>query len=625
MTSGEYNSKTGSVNNQQAISSILKKTVMKYSNLAFLLVFNTSLLLSPIAYSQESGKTAAVSENIRLNQIGFYPNAPKVAVITAAGVSKFSIVNYSSHKTVFSGDLKESVNAALNGKKTFIANFTSFTTPGKYIISISGLGNSFPFVISSSVCRSLAAASVKAYYFQRASTALPEKYAGKWHRNAGHPDNKVLVHPSAASDKRPAGTVIYSAGGWYDAGDYNKYIVNNGITMGTLLSLCEDFPVYIKGVNLNIPESGNKVPDILNEIVYDLRWMLTMQDENDGGVYNKVTNAVFDGMVMPEVTKTPRYVVQKGTAATLDLAAVAAQASRVLKAYDKQLPGLADSCLAASKKAWDWAQKNPNMAYDQNKINAQFEPKVTTGGYGDRSFTDEFIWAASELYITTGDITYYKAVNILPDDNMPLPAWGNVRLLGYYSLLRNESKLTDVAKDNISRIKKNMLAFADQLISGVDASAYQMVMGKGKRDFTWGSNSVAGNQGVALIQAYKLSGDKKYLDYALSNLDYLMGRNATGYSYVTGNGYKTPMHPHHRQSTADDVVDPVPGLLAGGPNPGMQDGVKLASIVPDEAYIDDSKAYAVNEIAINWNAPFAYLVNAIEALQVKAGYAKNLK
>lgn len=265
------------------------------------------------------------------------------------------------------------------------------------------------------------------------------------------------------------------------------------------------------------------------------------------------------------------------------------------------------------------------MAYDQNKINAQFEPKVTTGGYGDRSFTDEFIWAASELYITTGDITYYKAVNILPDDNMPLPAWGNVRLLGYYSLLRNESKLTDVAKDNISRIKKNMLAFADQLISGVDASAYQMVMGKGKRDFTWGSNSVAGNQGVALIQAYKLSGDKKYLDYALSNLDYLMGRNATGYSYVTGNGYKTPMHPHHRQSTADDVVDPVPGLLAGGPNPGMQDGVKLASIVPDEAYIDDSKAYAVNEIAINWNAPFAYLVNAIEALQVKAGYAKNLK
>jgi endoglucanase len=120
---------------------------------------------------------------------------------------------------------------------------------------------------------------------------------------------------------------------------------------------------------------------------------------------------------------------------------------------------------------------------------------------------------------------------------------------------------------------------------------------------------------MALIQAYKLSGDKKYLKYALTNLDYLLGRNGTGYSYVTGYGSKTPMHPHHRPSVADGVVDPVPGLLVGGPNAGMQDHVKVPSTVPDEAYIDNDQAYAVNEIAINWNAPFAYLSNAIEALQ----------
>ena len=126
---------------------------------------------------------------------------------------------------------------------------------------------------------------------------------------------------------------------------------------------------------------------------------------------------------------------------------------------------------------------------------------------------------------------------------------------------------------------------------------------------------MAANQGMALIVAYKISGDKKYLRYALANLDYLLGRNGTGYSYLTGYGSKTPMHPHHRPSIADGIVEPIPGLLVGGPNPGMQDYVLVPSIIPDEAYIDDDRAYAVNEIAINWNAPFAYLVNGIEALQ----------
>ena len=118
-----------------------------------------------------------------------------------------------------------------------------------------------------------------------------------------------------------------------------------------------------------------------------------------------------------------------------------------------------------------------------------------------------------------------------------------------------------------------------------------------------------------LIQAYRLSVNKKYLDCALANLDYILGRNGAGYSYITGYGSKTPMHPHHRPSVADGIVDPIPGLLAGGANPGMQDGIKVPSTNPDEAYIDDDRAYAANEIAINWNAPFAYLANAIEALQ----------
>src|SRR5471030_2498462 len=235
----------------------------------------------------------------------------------------------------------------------------------------------------------------------RASLALNEKYAGKWARAEGHPDTTVLIHPSAASEKRPAGTRISSPRGWYDAGDYNKYIVNSGISTSTLLSLYEDFPAYMKTVKLNIPESGNGIPDILNEILWNLRWMLTMQDLNDGGVYHKLTNAAFDKFEMPDKATAPRYVVQKGTAATLDFAAVMAQASRIFKKFPKELPGLADSCLTQANKAWDWAVKNPDVAYNQDAMNKKFSPAVTTGAYGDRIFSDEFIWAASELFVTT--------------------------------------------------------------------------------------------------------------------------------------------------------------------------------------------------------------------------------
>lgn len=163
-----------------------------------------------------------------------------------------------------------------------------------------------------------------------------------------------------------------------------------------------------------------------------------------------------------------------------------------------------------------------------------------------------------------------------------------------------------------------MLSFADGLMEGAPGRAYRTVMGKTERDYIWGSSSVAANQGIALVQAYKLSGDKKYLRAALSNVDYLLGRNATGYSFVTGYGDKPVMKPHHRPSMADGIEEPVPGLLSGGPNARAAQQDKCAtytSTFPDEVFTDDDCSYASNEIAINWNAPLVYLLSSIEALQ----------
>ncbi len=559
---------------------------------------------------------------IRLNQLGFYTNAPKTAIVAGnTASSNFYLISVNKKDTVFTGKLGALLQSSNSSLQTRAADFSSFHTNGTYIIAIENLPASYPFTVGSNANHEVAAAALKGYYYQRVSMPLEKQYAGKWARPAGHPDNLVFIHPSAATNRRPEGTEISTPGGWYDAGDYNKYIVNSGITMGTLLSAYEDYPLYFDTVNTSIPENNNGIPGILNEVLYNLRWMLTMQDPYDGGVYNKCTNAAFDGMVMPGVTKLPRYVVQKGTAATLDFAAVMAQCGRMAQNFSKQLPGLSDSCLRAARKAWQWAKQNPDSVYDQEAMNELFEPKISTGAYGDRNFSDEWLWAAAELYSSTKDKQFHSFLMERINDSMVLPSWSNVRMLGFYTLVRNEKSLPAELTAGIAHIKDRLLSFADMYLPHIKENAFQTVMGQSKRDFIWGSNAVAANQGIVLVNAYLVTKDKKYIDAALSNLDYILGRNATGYCFVTGIGSRSTMHPHHRPSVADGINEPVPGLLAGGPNPGRQDKCHYDFTEPETAYADIDCAYASNEIAINWNAPLVYLANAIEALQYELQYS----
>jgi endoglucanase len=569
------------------------------------------LLAAFPGYAQQTPAT------IQLNQSGFYPYAPKIAVLTAPVMSdRFYVLR--EQDTVFRGTLSEEKTSAWSATKTRIADFSSLTAPGIYQIYIPATGASRSLTIGNNVHHHVGMASLKGYYYQRSDMPLEERFAGKWHRPAGHPDTQVLVHAGAASPSRPTGTIIATPGGWYDAGDYNKYIVNSGITMGTLLSAYEDFPGYFKQLQTNIPESADAIPDLLNEVMYNLRWMLTMQDPADGGVYNKCTNAVFDGMVMPGVTKAPRYVVAKGTAATLDFAAVTAQAARVLKPF---APQLADSCRKAAANAWAWAKVSPALAYDQEQLNKVYQPAVTTGPYGDKYFNDEWLWAAAELYLTTRDPQYFAVVEQHMHDKLSLPDWAEVAMLGYYSFLRSKNLPANTTA-TVTLMRTRVLEMANTYIERAGHSAFRTVMGQTARDFIWGSNSVAANEGVLLLNAYRLTRDRKYIDGALSNLDYLLGRNATRYSFLTGTGSQSPLHPHHRPSIADGITEPVPGLLVAGPNPGMQDKVRYEFTAPETAYIDHDQAYASNEIAINWNAPMVYLANAIEALKQQAGYVR---
>ena len=556
-----------------------------------------------------------LNDDIRINQIGYYPQHQKIAVVPGeTNATTFYLVDNFTQKVVWEGTLSETRYSGYSNKISKIADFTAFQKKGEFVLAVKELGKSYPFTIGESIFEELAKGSIKAFYYNRASTKLEEQHAGQWARPAGHPDDRVMIHASAVSTQRPEGTILSAPYGWYDAGDYNKYIVNSGITMGTLLSLYEDFPDYSQQQNLNIPESDNQLPDLLDEVLWNLKWMLKMQDPNDGGVYHKLTTANFEGMVMPHEAINQRYMVAKSTAATLDFAAVMAQAHRVYQAYN---PDLAIECLKAAEMAWGWAKKNPAVLYKQDEINKVHSPQIQTGTYGDKDVSDEWIWAAAELYISTRNLEYLENIRP-PGDQFETPTWNNVAWLGYYSLLRHSDDIQNVPAELKEHIRQQLIRQANVYLEGMKESRFHTVMGSTAADFNWGSNSNAANQGILLIQAYLLSGDKKYKEAALGNLDYILGRNATGYSFVTGYGTKSPLFPHHRPSEAEPDKAPVPGFLVGGPNPGQQDKCDYPSDVPDESYVDATCSYASNEVAINWNAPLAYLVNALEALTSKA-------
>ena len=555
---------------------------------------------------------SAAAPPIRMSQIGFLPGAPKSAVVVSAAATSFAIVD-ARGDTVLRGALSAPKPWALSGEEGVRrADFSRLTTPGRYRLVVSGAGSPVEFEVGSARLRELAGATLKGFYYQRTAIPLEATHAGRWARGAGHPDTAVLVHPSAASAARPAGTRISSPLGWYDAGDYNKYIVNSGISTYSLLLLAEQFPQYAAALRTNIPESGNALPDVLDEALFNVRWMLTMQDPSDGGVYHKLTNPSFDGFVEPAAATARRYVVQKSTAAALDFAAVMAQASRVARRYPRELPGLADSLRTAALAAWRWARQHPDSLYDQNRLNAATRPPIVTGAYGDRHLADEFRWAAAELFITTRQDSFLVAAPPLGADSVVVPSWASVGTLALVSLA--EHRREQPVPANARAIQDRLIGLARTLRTVADTTAYGIAMGA-RSDFVWGSSAVAANQGLVLVQAYRLTGDSSYLHAAVANLDYLLGRNPTGYSFVTGIGTRTPMFPHHRPSGADSVAAPVPGLLVGGPNPSQQDRCAgYPSRLPAISFVDAQCSYASNEIAINWNAPIAYLSAAIDAV-----------
>lgn len=542
---------------------------------------------------------------LRRNQVGIYPSQEKVIVVEGTNPGNKVRITTPDGNVVKAKNVRRAISP-LSGKTRYVVDLGDLSATGDYNVTLGK--ESCVLHVSPQAYHDIANSSLRLFYLIRSGVAIT--MGGAYNRPLGHPDTRVLVHNSAASPIRPADTVISSPYGWYDAGDYNKYVVNSAFSIGLMFAAYEQQHDYFTKLNTNIPESRNTTPDFLDEMMFNLRWLMTMQDPYDGGVYHKLTTPNFEGFVMPKDCKQPRYVVAKSTAATLDFAAVMADAARLFEPYQQDYPGFSAQAAAMAERAYQWAKNNPKAFYMQRTLKA---PAINTGEYGDMSANDEFFWAASALYRLTGNKQYLNEARQYQPKQFTLPVWGNVASLGAYEWLAKNSEL-------YADMKAQLITYCDNTIKDVATSSFQSPYGNKKEDFGWGCLAeFLCCRAMALLYADKITGTKTYHRYALQCADYLLGRNATGYCYVTGFGDQSPLHPHHRPSAADKLEAPFPGMLVGGPNPGQQDkgglrNTTYPSNIPDESYIDDADSYASNEIAINWNASLVAFLCWLDAL-----------
>jgi len=545
-----------------------------------------------------SSLDAIATRSVSLDQVGYKPQSAKYVFVSSAADS-FRVLDASTNSVRFLGSLiLWRASDPATGKTVRRGDFTALQQSGEYLVVTSAGDSSERFSISDTVYNQAYRKALKGFYFQRCGMSLAQQHAGAYQHPPCHTQDGYLHSSTDSSGFRVA------TGGWHDAGDYGKYVVNAGISVGTLLMAYEYFPSKFDKDDLNIPESGNGIPDILDEVRYELEWLLKMQ-RLDGGVYHKLTREQFEGFVMPQIDNATRYLYQVSSTATADFAAMMARAARIYSPFDASFAQL---CRAAAIGAWNYLAAHPSIV----PLGGFHNPSGTaTGEYGDGNDSDERLWAAAELFVTTGAVEYnnyfqsnYSAGGIFGYQM----GWQDVRDLAQLTYLKSVQPATNEIVR--SQLRSALNSFCNNQVSTRNNSGYQVALQTG--DYYWGSNSVALNAAVLLIMGYTEFSSQTFLDVAADQMHYVFGSNALSMSFVTGVGKRYPHHPHHRPSESDGIVEPVPGLMAGGPDRYRDDAVLQAlftsSTPPALCYVDTMPSYASNEICINWNAPLVFVV-----------------
>jgi endoglucanase len=565
---------------------------MNKTSFPVLLVFLGTLVCAPRV-------SAGVGRSVMLNQAGFPPRAPKAVYVTLPADS-FIVCDAFTGAARFRGGLTlVRVNDPATGFTVARGDFSAFNTPGQWVV-VAANDTSPRFVIADSAVIRVAESALKGFYFQRCGSTLTPGIAGAYAHPACHLQDGFF-HATAESTG-----FMLATGGWHDAGDYGKYVVNAGITLGTLLMAMEYYPERFGSDRIGIPGTGNGVPDILDEARYELDWLLRME-KSDGGVFAKLTKAQFEGFVMPQNDSSPpqRAIYQISTCATGDFAAVMARAARVFRPYDSAYAAV---CLDAARRAWGYLQAHPTIVPTGGFTNP---PGTGTGEYGDANDADERLWAAAELFETTGEIAFhsYYVFRASSGSYVTGPmSWADVGSMAHLTYISSARSGVNAGVQSAAR--SALISACQALVAKREASGFHVALQPG--DFTWGSNSAALNSAILLLRGFHETGVPAYESAARDQLSYVLGANGLGRSFLTGAGQRSSRQIHHRPSASDGVAEPVPGLLAGGPNAFLSTDVVLNAVIQAGTpaglcYADSMPSFASNEIAINWNAPLVFV------------------
>lgn len=523
-------------------------------------------------------QTKAHDTRIRLNTIGFLPTQQKRASV-AAECSDFTLVNSSGVRQDFAGRTSGPIVNADTGEALYTADFSTFSKPGVYVLDVPGVGLSAPFRIAADVYNDAFRTVTRGMYLWRCGTAVSGTHDGDTFSHAAcHLEDGYLDAVGGGHVRRNG------VSGWHDAGDYNKYVVNAGVTVGCMLLAWEQFSAQIQAVKLDLPDVG-KLPEYLSEVKWELDWLLTMQ-ASDGSVYHKLSQRNFGGFVLPEKDTADRFFTPWSSAATADFVAMLAQASRVFRPFDAKL---AQAYLAAAVKSYQFLAAN--LSDHQPDLSG-----FSTGGYGT-SDPDERLWAAAEMWETTGETKYLADFETRAKGTKEkieaVWDWGNVGNLGMLTYLRSKRTGRDAAL--VKEIQTALLAVADKIVAQRDAHGYGRPFGT---SYYWGANGAVARQVVLLQTANEFGAKRAYVETSLDALNHLFGRNVYSRSFVTGLGADPPRKPHDRRAGGDTVDAPWPGYLVGGGHPKATD------------WHDEEGDYRTNEIAINWNGALIYALAA---------------
>ncbi|MBO3738871.1 glycoside hydrolase family 9 protein [Actinoplanes flavus] len=561
----------------------------------------------PEVYEPDTGP------RVRVNQVAYLPDGPKGATLVTSSTTALPWELRSGAGTVVKrGTTTPRGVDASSGQNVHTIDFSGYRRQATGLTLTADGETSRPFDITPGEYDQLRTDALKFYYTQRSGIEIRDDLRPGYARPAGHVD----VAPNRGDGAVPCqpGVCDYTLdvrGGWYDAGDHGKYVVNGGISVWELLAEYEHNRGSRK-VNLSIPESANRVPDLLDEARWELEFLLSMQvpagKPNAGLVHHKIHDQAWTGLpLLPHLDPQPRELHPVSTAATLNVAATAAQAARLYKPFD---PAFAARALAAARTAYDAAKANPALY-------APVSDGTGGGPYNDDKVTDEFYWAAAELYLTTGEKKY--ASDVLASPEHTADVFGPVAFDWAVTAAAAKMDLALIPNrlPGLSAVKAQVVNGAEEYLAVQRQHPYGVGYAPTNNAWDWGSSSIIANNLVVIAAAHRLTGRDRYRDGLLTGLDYLFGRNALNISYVTGYGEVNARNQHSRWYAAQldpSLPHPPAGTLSGGPNSSIQDPVAqnlLKGCTGQFCYIDDIQSWSTNELTINWNAALAHLIGYV--------------